>query len=133
LLPLVSKERKMNITERPKRRKKLPPGRPKKAVKKEIITGTRFSKAEHFIVQQKAGKAGLKLTEYVRTMAIKGEVKSRMSEEDRHNVRQLVGMANNLNQLTKLAHQQGMMRVMIYFEEYRNQIDGLLKALKNGE
>jgi hypothetical protein len=123
----------MNIVERPKRRKKLPPGRPKKAVKKEIITGTRFSKTEHFIVRQKAGKAGLKLTEYIRTMAIKGDVKSRMSEEDRHFVRQLIGMANNLNQLTKLAHQQGIMRALLSFEKYRNQIDELLKALKHGE
>jgi hypothetical protein len=130
---LVSKERKMNIIERPRRRKKLPPGRPKKAVKKEIITGTRFSKIEHFIVRQKASKAGLKLTEYIRTMAIKGDVKSRMSEEDRHFVRQLIGMANNLNQLTKLAHQQGIMRALLYFEKYRNQIDELLKALKHGE
>jgi DNA-binding phage protein len=56
-----------------------------------------------------------------------------MSEEDRHFVRQLVGMANNLNQLTKLAHQQGIMRALLYFENYRNQFDELLKALKHGE
>jgi hypothetical protein len=123
----------MDSLAKPNRRKKLPPGRPKKAVRKEIITGTRFSKTEHFIVRQKAIKAGLKLTEYIRTMAIKGQVKSRISEEDGHFVRQLVGMANNLNQLTKLAHQQGIIRALPYFEKYRNQIDELLKELKHGE
>ena len=119
--------------ERKRRRKKLPPGRPRKDVKKDIVTGTRFSKIEHYVIQQKATKSGLKLSEYISQMAIMGEVKARMSEEERHFVRQLIGMANNLNQLTKQAHQQGLLTALMHFEEYRNKIDGLLKTLKIGE
>ena len=119
--------------ERKRRRKKLPPGRPKKEIKKDIVTGTRFSKIEHYVVCQKAIGSGLKPSEYIRQMAIMGEVKARMSEEERHFVRQLIGMANNLNQLTKQANQHGLLTAVMHFEEYRNKIDGLLKTLKNGE
>ncbi|GAC1416489.1 MAG: plasmid mobilization relaxosome protein MobC [Flavisolibacter sp.] len=119
--------------DKPIRRKKLPPGRPRKAVKKEITIGTRFSKIEHFIIKQKAVKAGLKSSEYIRQTALKGIVKARATDEEIYFVRQLVGMANNLNQLTKLANQQGLLRTVLHFKEYRNKIDGLLKDLKNGE
>src|SRR5450755_2538529 len=112
--------------DKPKRRKKLPPGRPRKAVKKEITIGTRFSRIEQFVIKQKASKAGLKPSEFIRQTALTGAVRARVSEEDRHFVRQLVGMANNLNQLTKLAHQQGLLRIVSYFEKYRNQIDAIL-------
>ena len=110
----------------------MAPGRPRKEVKKNIVTGTRFSKIEHYVVRQKAIKSGLKPSEYIRQMAITGQVKARMSEEERHFVRQLIGMANNLNQLTKQAHQQGLLTALMHFEDYRNEIDGLLKSLRNG-
>ena len=56
-----------------------------------------------------------------------------VSEEERQFVRQLIGMANNLNQLTKNSYQKGMLRTMLYFESFRNQIDVLLKKLDHGK
>lgn len=114
------------------RRKKLPPGRPVKDVKKEITVGTRFSKIEHFVVKQKASRSGLKPSEYIRQAAFACTIKAGITEEERQFVRQLVGMANNLNQLTKLANQHGFLRIVLHFEDLRNKIDGLLKELKNG-
>lgn len=108
-------------------------GRPKKLVKRERTTGVRFTKLEHFIVREKASKAGLKLTAYVRQMAIHGMVKTRLTEEESCFVRQLIGMSSNLNQLTKNAHQEGMLKTMIYFERYRNQIDELLQKLRHAK
>ena len=32
-------------------------GRPKKVVKRELVTGVRYTKAEYFILKQKANKA----------------------------------------------------------------------------
>ena len=81
-------------------------GRPKKAVRKEIIRSIRFSKTEYFIVKQYASKSGLKITVYIRQMALHGKIISRLNEEERQFVRQLIGMANNLNQLTKKGHQE---------------------------
>jgi hypothetical protein len=86
------------------RAKKKPAGRPTKTVKKEIRTAIRWSKTEHFIIRQKAAKAGLKVSAYLRQIAIEGKVTTRLNEEERQFVRQLIPMSNNLNQLTKNSH-----------------------------
>ena len=127
LLPLVAKEKRMKNEE-----KKYLGGRPKKIVKREKFSGIRFTRSEHFIVKQKALKAGLPLSGYVRQMAIHGNVKTRLNEEERDFVRQLVGMANNLNQVAKSCHEQGALKAMLYFENYRCQVDELLKKLRDG-
>lgn len=66
-------------------------------------------------------------------MAIHGMVKPRLTEEESRFVRQLIGMSSNLNQLTKNAYQEGMLKTMIYFERYRNQIDELLQKLRHAK
>ncbi len=99
-------------------------------VKKESATGIRLTKPEYFIVKHKAQKARLKISAYVRFMAINGKVMQRLNEEERHFVRQLVGISNNLNQLTKKAHQAGIHSVQINLEAYTNTIDELLLQLK---
>lgn len=106
-------------------------GRPKKPVKKETVTGVRFSKVEYFLVKHKAEKAGLGITVYIRQMALTGQVISKMSEEDRQSVRQFVGVSNNLNQLTKMAHQQGLLTAILLFEKYRNQFDEFLQKMRD--
>lgn len=105
-------------------------GRPKKQVKKEIIKSIRFSKAEYFIIKQKASKAGTKITFYIRQMAVEGKIISRLNDDERLFVRQLIGMANNLNQLTKKGHQEGLLTAVMMFEKYKNVIDELLEKLK---
>jgi len=106
-------------------------GRPKKAVRKDIVRSIRFSKTEYFIVKQHASKSGLKITVYIRQMALEGKVISRLNEEERQFVRQLIGMANNLNQLTKKGHQEGFITAVLMFEKYKNIIDELLEKLKD--
>ena len=106
------------------------PGRPVKAVRKEIRTTIRFTRSEYFIVKEKAVKAGIKPSVYLRQLGVKGGVISRLTAEEREFVRQLIGMANNLNQLAKACHQEGALRAMLYFENYRKQIDEILKKLK---
>ena len=108
-------------------------GRPKKAVKKEIIRSIRFSKTEYFIVKQHASKSGLKITVYIRKMALQGQIISRLSEEERQFVRQLIGMANNLNQLTKKGHQEGFITAALMFEKYKNSMGELLEKLKRND
>lgn len=99
-------------------------GRPIKTEKRVRTTGIRFSKNELFIIKGKAEKAGLLLTQYVRKMAINGEIKRRF-------VSQLIGMSNNLNQLAKRCHEEGALTAVRHFEKYRNQIDELLNQLRH--
>lgn len=110
--------------------KKLP-GRPAKFIKREIRASVRFTKTEYFIIRQKASKAGIKASAYIRQIAINGAVMTRLNEEERQFVRQLIGMANNLNQLAKNSYKEGMLKTMVYFEDYRTQFDVLLKKLNH--
>jgi hypothetical protein len=108
-------------------------GRPKKAVRKEIVRSIRFSKTEYFIVKQNASKSGLKITVYIRQMAMHGKISPRLNEEERQIVRQLIGMANNLNQLTKMGHQEGFIISALMFEKYKNLVGELLEKLKRND
>lgn len=106
-------------------------GRPAKMIKREIRACVRFTKTEYFIIRQKASKAGIKASAYIRQIAINEVVMNRLSEEERQFVRQLVGMSNNLNQLAKNSYKEGMLKTMVYFENYRSQLDVLLKKLNH--
>jgi hypothetical protein len=105
-------------------------GRPKKPVKRETVTGVRLSKVEYFLVKRKAEKAGLGITVYIRQMALTGQVIGRMSEEDRKIIRQFVGISNNLNQLTKKAHEGGLLTAIMLFEKYRNTFDEFFEKMR---
>lgn len=104
-------------------------GRPVKALKRETATGIRFTKDEYFLVKHKAAKAGMRITQYIREMSVQGQVTARLTPEERSQVRQLVGLANNLNQLTKTAHQEGILKAMFYFGKYVKELDGVLRKL----
>ncbi len=112
------------------RTKRKKAGRPIKTIKKEVRACVRFTKTEYFIVREKASKAGLKASEYIRQITIKGQVKTRLAEEERQFARQLIGMANNLNQLAKASHQEGLLQALVYFEGYRKHLDEILGKLK---
>lgn len=106
-------------------------GRPTKVIKRESATGVRFTKAEYFIVKQKATKAGMKITVYVRTMAVEGFVQARPHPVDKQLEKQLAGMSNNLNQLTKLAHQKGLLTALLYFEKLKDELHHILNQLRD--
>ena len=111
--------------------KKNKAGRPVKTIKREIRACIRFSKAEYFVIRNKASRAGVKVSAYLREIAINAEVKMRLNDEERQFVRQLIGMSNNLNQLTKNSHKEGMLKTMLHFEEYRAELDLLLKKINH--
>lgn len=104
-------------------------GRPRKAVNR-TVTSLRLTKVEYYVIKSKATKAGLRVTAYIRQMAINGKVTARLNEEERQFVRELVGISNNLNQLTKKGHQEGLLTAVLMFEKYRNMIDELLEKFK---
>ena len=75
----------------------------------------------------------MSITTYIRQAAINGKIKAKMDDEERQFVRQLVGIGNNLNQLTKKAHQEGLLSVVMLFEKYRGLFDEFLKRFKNDQ
>ena len=110
-------------------RKKKKAGRPVKQVKKEVRAAVRYSRVEYFVIKEKAAQAGISISNYIREITINGQVMARLTKEEGHFVRQLVGMSGNINQLTKACHQQGLLQAMLYFEHFRDQLDVILKKL----
>jgi predicted DNA binding CopG/RHH family protein len=87
-------------------------GRPPKEKEKLSCSINLKLTAEDFkIIRDKAQELGMKATQYVREMVLKGKVKSRFTLEELDLMRKLSGMANNLNQIAKKANQAGFNRV----------------------
>ena len=51
--------------------------------------------------------AGKKPSHFLRELLLHGKVEAARTQEDRRQIRMLEGGFNNLNQLAKMAHQQG--------------------------
>lgn len=83
-------------------------GRPKKEIKRSEVLKVRLTRAERMIIENRAEKAGVNTSEWFRQAARTGRVVARFSPEEMGWLRGLSGLCNNLNQLTKLAHSQGL-------------------------
>jgi hypothetical protein len=102
-------------------------GRPVKKIKRDRHIRVRLTATEHFRIEDKAIRAKLTISEWFRKAALKGKVRARISIEEMNYFRTLSGMANNLNQLTKLAHSQGLLIVQRKCRELIDQIGELIK------
>lgn len=123
----------MESVKKQDRLKKSTGGRPVKAVKRENQIRVRLTKTEHYLIDEKAKKAGMNISEWFRRSAVKSKILIRISTDDLKVLRTLAGMANNLNQLTKLAHQQGLLIVQRKCRELLSSIDETLKLLSRDD
>ena len=112
-------------------KKKKKAGRPALVVKKEINASVRFNRSEYFIVQEKAASCGFSVSNYIRRASIYATITPRLTEEEQHFARQLVGMTNNMNQIAKACHREGLLQTMVFFENYRQQLNEILKKLRS--
>lgn len=84
-------------------------GRPKSAKGKARTKtiSTRLTLAEWKAVMKRISDAGQKPSHFLRELLLHGKVVAARTLEDRRQIRMLEGGCNNLNQLAKMAHQQG--------------------------
>ena len=101
-------------------------GRPTVADGKRLSKAVtvKFSKKDYEILRTRSRKANRRLAEYIRESALQSEAVHPSTEVDWKEYRTLVGIANNLNQLAKLSHQEG-----IYYTSM--QLDRLLAEISN--
>jgi len=104
-------------------------GAPRKKIKRASGIRVRLTAAERFLIESKARQAGIRISDWFRAAALKAKVVTRITAEDRHTLHILAGMANNLNQLTKLAHTSGIMSIVIKCGNLLIEIDQTLKYL----
>ena len=84
-------------------------GRPKKeaAEKLKYKVVVFFNTGDFYALRAKAKAAKLPLAEVARRAATGCRIVERFTPEQAAGLRSFIGMGNNLNQLTKLAHQRG--------------------------
>lgn len=108
-------------------------GAPQKRIKRASGIRVRLTATERFLIESKARQAGMRISDWIRAAALKAKVVGRISAEDRRVLHLLAGMANNLNQLTKLAHTSGIMGIAIKCDNLLTEIDQTLKYLNSDD
>ena len=101
-------------------------GRPTKKLseKRKYRITVKMATEEYYAIKLKAKNAGVSASEIVR-MAIRDcHIRARLTTEQADYIRKLCGMANNLNQLTRKAHREG---VRLHY----GQCQHLLLSLEN--
>ncbi len=108
-------------------------GAPKKRVKRELIIRVRMTATERFQIETKANAAGMRSSTWIRASAKNAKIIPRLTADERRILWMLAELANNLNQLTKLAHQLGLLTVARDCGKILNEIDITLKHLNNND
>lgn len=106
-------------------------GRPKKSLgeKKNYRINLKLGTEEYYSLLAKVKKVGTTKSEFIRTCLKKGYVKERLSAEVVGYIRDISGMANNLNQLARQANAQGYTAVRDQFLYFAERFDNLLNML----
>ena len=101
--------------------------RPKKDKEKlNRSVNLKLTKADFNKVREKAEKLGIKATQFVREMVLRGGVKSRFTLEELDLMRKLSGMANNLNQIARRVNMNEFLQVGLDLVIIANRIKELL-------
>ena len=124
--------------------KKKSKGRPTVADARRLSKAVtvKFSKIDYETLRIRSRKANRRLAEYIRESALKSEVVQPRTETDLKEYRTLVGMANrsnsvrlqgkNLNQLTKMAHQDSIIYLYSPIDKLLGEITGVIREYKQG-
>ena len=109
-------------------------GRPTVAEGKRLSKAVtvKFSKKDYEILRTMSRKANRRMAEYIRESALQTEVVQPCTETDLKEYRTLVGMANNLNQLTKMAHQGGIIYLYSPLDNLLGEITNMVRTYKQG-
>ena len=114
--------------------KKKSKGRPTVADARRLSKAVtvKFSKIDYETLRIRSRKANRRLAEYIRESALKSEVVQPHTEADLKEYRTLVGMANNLHQLTKMAHQDSIIYLYSPIDKLLGEITNVIREYKQG-
>ena len=119
-------------------------GRPKKAIaRREKNIGFYVTDDQYSLIQRKAERAMVNVSDYMRQVAIMGEVRARWTAEERDMVRKLVGMSGDLHRMAEDSSSSsgasgasspvsavGISGVGAeFFQRLRDELDNLIKLL----
>ena len=118
-----------------KTNKSKPRGRPQISTLKRLTKSVtvKFSKPDYEKLRHRSKNANRTLAEYIRDAAFGARIVAKHSAEDAAIIRNLTGMANNLNQLTKLSHQTGFYRTKNIVMEVLEKLKSIMSDYKAAE
>ena len=118
-----------------KTNKSKPRGRPQVSTLKRLTKSVtvKFSKSDYEKRRHRSKNANRTLAEYIRDAAFEARIVAKHSAEDATVIRNLTGMANNLNQLTKLSHQTGFYRTKNIVMEVLEKLKSIMSDYKATE
>ena len=108
-------------------------GSPKKGAAEKLRYKVSFflQTGDYYALKTKAKAAKLRIAEVVRRAVTGCRIVSRFTPEQIGWMRNLVGMGNNLNQLTKLAHQAGYPEIADQNRQVVGEISRTLKLFRD--
>lgn len=112
-----------------------PRGRPKASSLRKLTKSVtvKFSKPDYDRLCLRSRQANRTLAEYIRDSTFNAQIMAKHSPEEAATMRNLVGMANNLNQLTKLSHQAGFNRTKNILMELLEKLKAVMNEYKSSE
>lgn len=107
-------------------------GRPKKPIAelRDYLVSVRLNTAEYYSAKAKATQAGVTLSEYLRLILRKSQVRQRLTPDQNRLILSLTAMGNNLNQLTKRANQAGYLAVGNELQSKISELDNVIKLIE---
>ena len=84
---------------------------------------------EYYSFKSKARLANISMSEFIRQAIQKSEIKQRLSPEHLGYVRQLSGMANNINQIARKANAAGYAQAAKEWEKKIEFLDNVVKQI----
>ncbi|WP_286850796.1 MULTISPECIES: plasmid mobilization protein [Sphingobacterium] len=109
--------------------KKRTRGRPKKAITRSVSLVVRLTPTERLAIANRARNASMRISDWFRQSAKTSVIKPRLSKEEASYLRTLSGMANNLNQLSKLAHTGGLVSIMADLRRLLGEVERLMERI----
>ncbi len=112
---------------------KKPGGRPKLASyqKRTKCFRIMFNESDYIYIQSKAEQAGLSVNEFCHQAAMGCEVTQRISPEMASVIRDLSGIANNVNQIAHQMHIHGLEVVKQHCITIITEISRIISQIKN--
>ena len=93
----------------------------------------KFSKIDYETLRIRSRKANRRLAEYIRETALQTEPPAPHTTVDAGVFRNLAGVANNLNQLTKLSHQTSLYRTSLRLGEALDAVMQIVSEYRQGK
>ena len=108
-------------------------GRPPMAAteKRKYKITVRFATEEYFSLKEKARRAGITLSEYLRRTSASSVVRERLRPQHLQHILQLTGMANTLNQIARKANATGYVSERTEYRNLASKIDDLISHIKD--